>query len=225
MAKQDKLSERQESIMSYIAQSLQKNSRPPTIREIVEATDITSTSVVSYNLGKLEEKGYLARTKDVSRGIQLTEKAQEAFATFRTAIASMIRIPLMGDIVASEPVQLGHDDFASYDEEDAVEVSTSLLPDKNVDSLFALRVRGNSMIDAMVSDRDIVIMKQAKEARNGDMVAVWLPQSGDMTLKYFFSEGDRVRLQPANPTMEPIYVHAANVEIQGKVMMVVRQTA
>lgn len=225
MAKQDKLSERQESIMSYIAQSLQKNSRPPTIREIVEATDITSTSVVSYNLGKLEEKGYVARTKDVSRGIQLTEKAQQAFATLRTTIASMIRIPLMGDIVASEPVQLGHDDFATYDEEDAVEVSTSLLPDKNVDSLFALRVRGNSMIDAMVSDRDIVIMKQAKEARNGDMVAVWLPQSGEMTLKYFFSEGDRVRLQPANPTMEPIYVHAANVEIQGKVMMVVRQTA
>jgi repressor LexA len=225
MAKQDKLSERQESIMSYIAQSLQKNSRPPTIREIVEATDITSTSVVSYNLGKLEEKGYVARTKDVSRGIQLTEKAQQAYATLRTTIASMIRIPLMGDIVASEPVQLGHDDFATYDEEDAVEVSTSLLPDKNVDSLFALRVRGNSMIDAMVSDRDIVIMKQAKEARNGDMVAVWLPQSGEMTLKYFFSEGDRVRLQPANPTMEPIYVHAANVEIQGKVMMVVRQTA
>jgi repressor LexA len=90
--------------------------------------------------------------------------------------------------------------------------------------LFALRVRGNSMIDAMVNDNDIVIMQQAQQADNGDMVAVWLPLESEMTLKYFYREGDQVRLQPANPTMEPIYMHPAQVEVQGKVMMVMRQT-
>ena len=77
----------------------------------------------------------------------------------------------------------------------------------------------------MVNDNDIVIMEPAHEAKNGEMVAVWLPQDQEMTLKHFYHEGEEIRLQPANPTMEPIYVHASNVEVQGKVVMVVRQTA
>ena len=93
------------------------------------------------------------------------------------------------------------------------------------DDLFALRVSGDSMIDAMVNDGDIVIMRQENDARNGDMVAVWLSDD-TTTLKYFYREPDnRVRLQPANPTMEPIYVECEDVQVQGKVMMVLRQTA
>jgi repressor LexA len=87
-----------------------------------------------------------------------------------------------------------------------------------------LRVSGDSMIDAMVNDGDIVIMRKENDARNGDMVAVWLSDD-TTTLKYFFREGDQIRLQPANPTMEPIYVDPGEVQVQGKVMMVLRQTA
>jgi repressor LexA len=95
----------------------------------------------------------------------------------------------------------------------------------STEGLFALTVSGDSMIDAMVNDGDIVIMRQQNTAHNGDMVAVWLSPGDTTTLKYFYNEGDRVRLQPANPTMEPIYMSPEQVQVQGKVMMVLRQTA
>lgn len=227
MANRDKLSQRQQNILKYIWEYWRESSRPPTIREIGHAVNISSTSVVNYNLNRLEEKGFVEREAEVSRGLKLTEKAMSLFDAARSVIhgaVEMVRIPLLGDIVAGEPVQLGNEDFSTYDEEDAINVSTSLLPAK-ADSLFALRVRGNSMIDAMVNNDDIVIMQPVQEVNDGDMVAVWLPLDGEMTLKYFYHEGDQVRLQPANPTMEPIYVKASNVEVQARVMMVMRQTA
>ena len=170
----------------------------------------------------------------MSRGLRLTEKAdafshvasqtlQNTTATVRQVMEKLVRIPLAGTIVASKPVEVGHDGFGVYDEDDAVELSSSMLPDRT-EGLFALRVSGDSMIDAMVNDGDIVIMRQQNEARNGDMVAVWL--TGDTTtLKYFYNEGNRIRLQPANPTMQPIFVAPGDVQVQGKVMMVLRQTA
>jgi repressor LexA len=106
-----------------------------------------------------------------------------------------------------------------------VDVASSLLPSAEKGAkLFALEVQGDSMIDAMVYEGDIVILKPAHEARNGDMVAVWLTDRDETTLKYFYKEKDRVRLQPANPTMLPIYIDDPSiVEIQGKVVMVIRQ--
>lgn len=233
MAKKDKLSPRQESILAYIWDYMNEHKRPPTIREIGRAVKISSTSVVNYNLNKLTEKGLVKREQEVSRGINLTEKGMGLLGKVQTAVASaadavvdrFIRIPMVGDIVASEPLEVGHDGFAAFDDEDALEISATMLPDRlKIDNLFALRVNGDSMIDAMVADGDIVIMKQQAEARNGDMVAVWLPNDGTTTLKYFHNEGSRVRLQPANPTMDPIYVDPTNVQVQGKVVMVVRQT-
>lgn len=224
----DNLSRRQQNILKYVWEYWRESGRPPTIREIGSAVNISSTSVVNYNLNKLEEKGFLEREAEVSRGLKLTEKALALYETARDAVlraTDLVRIPLAGDIVAGEPVQLGNEDFATYDEEDAIDISADMLPASTADSLFALRVRGNSMIDAMVNDNDIVIMEPAREANNGDMVAVWLPLDGEMTLKYFYRDGDRIRLQPANPTMEPIYVNPHNIEVQGKVMMVLRQTA
>jgi repressor LexA len=100
-----------------------------------------------------------------------------------------------------------------------------MIPGGKKDGLFALKVSGESMIDAMVNDGDIVIMRQQEMAQNGDMVAVWLNSSDTTTLKHFYHEGDQIRLQPANPTMEPIYVEPSDVRVQGKVMMVLRQTA
>lgn len=227
MANRDKLSTRQQNILQYIWDYWNEAGRPPTIREIGSAVNISSTSVVNYNLNKLEERGYVEREAEVSRGLKLTDQALRLFDSARTAIreaTDLLRIPLMGDIVAGEPVHLGNEDFSTYDEEDAIDVSSTMLPGR-AENLFALRVRGNSMIDAMVNDNDIVIMRPVTEANNGEMVAVWLPIDGEMTLKYFYKEGDRVRLQPANPTMDPIYVHPSNVEVQAKVMMVMRQTA
>ncbi|HNS40743.1 MAG TPA: S24 family peptidase, partial [Promineifilum sp.] len=141
----------------------------------------------------------------------------------REAIDRLIKVRLVGDIVAGRPVMTGNDSFSTYDEEDIIELSPSMLREKPED-LFALRVRGDSMIDAMVNDGDIVIMKQQFEARNGEMVAVWL-RNDTTTLKYFFNEGKRIRLQPANPTMDAIYVDPAEVQVQGRVLMVLRQTA
>ncbi len=218
------LSERQQKMLNFIHKYIGENGRPPTIREIGGAVDISSTSVVNYNLTRLKEKGLLERDAEVSRGLRLTDKALEFFGDVRDALdevaTNLLRLPLIGNIVASEPLVAMQD---AYDYEDVVEVSATMLPGKT-DDLYALRVSGDSMIDAMVSDGDIVIVRAAQEARNGDMVAA-LVDNDTMTLKHFYHEGSRVRLQPANPTMDPIYVDADRVEVQGKVMMVLRQTA
>jgi repressor LexA len=102
-----------------------------------------------------------------------------------------------------------------------------MLPAKKMDGLYALEVQGDSMIDAMVNDGDIVIMRRLDsnaEAKNGEMVAVWLPERDETTLKYFYKEKDGYRLQPANPTMQPILIKKEErLEIKGKVVMVIRQ--
>jgi repressor LexA len=228
MPKKNELSDRQKKILLYMDEYMDSHNRPPTIREIGAATDISSTSVVNYNLTKLTDKGFVKREAEVSRGLTLTEQALEYLGktveAMRNQFENMLRIPLMGDIVASEPVETGHDSFANYSDEDVLEISIAMLPETSRrDELFALRVNGDSMIDAMVNDGDYVIMRSQTEAKNGDMVAVWLTNDGTTTLKHFFNEGDRIRLQPANPTMEPIYVEPQNVQVQGRVVMVVRQ--
>ncbi|HSG17946.1 MAG TPA: transcriptional repressor LexA [Anaerolineae bacterium] len=220
VSKKLQMSKRQQRMLKYISEYIQDAGRPPTIREIGTAAEISSTSVVNYNLTKLAEKGYIDRDAEVSRGLRLTEKARQLYGAAEEAIDRFVRVPLLGNIVASEPVEV----FDSYDEEDAIELSRTLLDDKEPDDLFALRVSGDSMIDAMVNDGDIVIMRQQETARDGDMVAIWLTPDDTTTLKYFYSEGDRVRLQPANPTMDPIYVKPDDVLVQGKVMMVLRNT-
>ncbi|GJM39846.1 MAG: LexA repressor [Ardenticatenaceae bacterium] len=228
------LSERQKNILTYIQQYVAEFGRPPTIREIGKAVDISSTSVVNYNLTKLNERGLLERDSDVSRGLRLTEKAAESSGQVveainkvvekvNTAVANMLRVPLVGNIVAGSPIEVGNGDFSVYDDEDAIELSSSMIPGRN-DDLYALRVSGDSMIDAMVNDGDIVIMRPEYDVRNGDMVACWLSDD-TTTLKYYYQEGNRVRLQPANPTMDPIFVDREDVQVQGKVMMVLRQTA
>jgi repressor LexA len=221
------LSERQKNILNYIWEYMTEHSRPPTIREIGKAAKISSTSVVNYNLTKLKEKGLLDRDAEVSRGLRLTEKALAKYDLARQAaseaVANLVKIPLLGNIVAGSPIEVGNSDFSTYDEDDAIELSTTMLKG-SADDLFALRVSGDSMIDAMVNDGDIVVMRQENTARNGDMVAVWLSDD-TTTLKYFYYDGDQIRLEPANPTMEPIFVAPSEVQVQGKVMMVLRQTA
>jgi repressor LexA len=140
-------------------------------------------------------------------------------------VEDVLRIPVLGRIVAGSPMPIPASDFSYYDAETMVDVARSLLPVRErTNELFALEVQGNSMIDAMVNDGDIVIMRRANEARNGEMVAIWLNDRDETTLKYFYKENGKVRLQPANPTMQPIIIDdPATVEIQGKVVMVIRQ--
>ena len=125
-------------------------------------------------------------------------------------------VPLYGVIGASLPTTTFTDVAA-----EALVLTRDIVPEQ--DGLFALKVRGNSMIDAMVNDGDVVVMKRQSIAKNGDMVAARLIDRDEMTLKYFYREPSRVRLQPANPSLGPIYTHPANIEIQGRVVAVIRQ--
>jgi repressor LexA len=213
-----KLSERQRRMLGFIESFGVENGYPPSIREIGKAVGISSTSVVNYNLNRLVDGGYLDRDQNVSRGIRLTEKVTRA----AKQIADVIRIPKVGRIFASEPVPLPGTDSAIFSPDEAIEITRDLL--STSEGLFALEVKGDSMIDAMVSDGDVVVMKREPEWRNGDMVAVWLREREETTLKHIYREGDKVRLQPANPTMESIMIdNPETLEVQGKVVLVVRQ--
>lgn len=218
------LSERHIRVLEFLTRYQHENRRPPSIREIGDAAQISSTSVVNYYLEQLEKMGYIERDGRVSRGLRLTDKVNEVVQV----INDLMRVPVMGRIVASAPMPVPASDFSYYDVETSVEIATSLLPapDKNK-QLFALEVDGDSMIDAMVNDGDYVIMKPVAsnaEVRNGEMVAVWLPNRDETTLKYFYKERDGYRLQPANPTMQPIMIDKEEpLEIKGKVVMVIRK--
>lgn len=220
----DNLSTRQKKILDFIEKFINEHGYPPTIREIGEAVGIASTSVVNYNLNKLVERGHIEREPEVSRGLRLAGFSGSSELPVGYADpASLVQVPLVGKIAASAPVPLPGEDFGYYyDRDDLIEVPQSMLSKSHREELFALRVTGDSMIDAMVADGDIVILKRQQIARNGDMVAVWLSERGETTLKKYYLEGKRVRLQPANPTMDPIYVDAEQVNIQGRVMAILR---
>jgi len=231
------LSERQKRILEVLERFQTQNGYPPSIREICDKTNITSTSVVNYYLNQLEETGYIERDGRVSRGIRLVKPLSEITGAasaalkqtaqaVRETVEELLHVPVVGRIVAGEPVPVPASDFSYYDADSMVDVARSLLParEKTAEDLFALEVQGDSMIDAMVNDGDIVIMKPANQARNGEMVAVWLNDRDETTLKYFYLENGKVRLQPANPTMQAIMIDDPSVvHVQGKVVMVIRQ--
>ena len=223
------LGERHKKILKVLDDFQNNVGYPPSIREIGNRTNIPSTSMVTYYLKQLEEMGYIERDRNVSRGIRLLKPFSEAGSTairnFQDAVKDILQIPVLGRIVASEPVPVPPSDFSYFDPESMVDIASSLLPNhEKSNDLFALEVQGNSMIDAMVFDGDIVVMKPIPTAENGELVAVWLNDRDETTLKYFYLEGGRVRLQPANPNMKPIYIEdPSTVKIQGKVIMVIRQ--
>jgi len=208
------LSERQKRIIKFLGEYVEENGYPPSIREIGAAAGISSTSVVSYNLKRLEEKGYISRDREISRGLKLATLGRQM------APQALVRIPLLGRIVAGEPIPVPGSDFALMGDE-TVELTRDILGDP--EGLYALQVQGDSMIDALINDGDIVVMRHQQKVENGEMAAVWLKENEEVTLKRFYDEGAQVRLQPANPTMRPIYVNPRQVEVQGKVVMVVRQ--
>jgi repressor LexA len=215
------LSPRQKQILVYIESFVSRRGYPPTIREIqghlkpAASGKPVSTSVVDYNLNILEDRNLIRRNRHISRGIEVVNAPRGS----RTTVA----IPLVGQIAAGAPIAVP-DDLAEGEFAENIELGADLLPPRS-DDLFALRVKGQSMIDAFINDGDIVVLRHAAHADNGDTVAVWLKDQKETTLKRFYHEGDRIRLQPANETMEPIYTTPDNVEIQGRLVSVHRTVA
>jgi repressor LexA len=199
------LSTRQKRILEFVKQYISINGYPPTCEEIRAGLQLRSTSMIHRELAAIEEAGHLQRTPAVPRGLRLSEKPEDG----------VFSVPFLGIIAAGAPIGFG----------DPVYEALTLTSDvvRQQEGLFALRVKGDSMIDALVNDGDIVVMKRQGEARNGDMVAVRLLDRDETTLKHFFRENGHVRLQPANPTLEPIYVHPSQVQVQGRVVAIVRQ--
>ena len=229
------LSKRHKKVLRFLEKFQADNGYSPSIREIGKAIDVQSTSLVDYYLKQLEDKEYISREQHISRSICLLKPLEEGktvadtiadgFQRAANAVDELLSIPIMGRIVASEPLPMPGTDVSYFDPESSIEIARSLLPRReNPDDLFALEVQGDSMIDAMVNDGDIVIMKRAVQADNGEMVAVWLDGKDETTLKYFYKESGGIRLQPANPNMGPIFVDdPSNLRIMGKVVMVIRQ--
>ncbi|MHB0868537.1 MAG: transcriptional repressor LexA [Chloroflexota bacterium] len=205
------LSERQRRTLDFIARFQQRHGYPPTIREIGQEVGISSTSVVDYNLRSLERQGYLRRDRDVSRGLELT-----AVAAPRRAQGS-ISVPVMGRIAAGEPIE------ALQGHREELEVSAQLCDQ----GCYALRVKGKSMIEDLIDDGDLVVVRPQESADDGDIVVALLTdgptQEGRATLKRLYRERERIRLQPANSTMGPIYVDPEGLRVQGKVVAVIRQ--
>lgn len=204
--------ERRQRILQFIQQYVEAHGRPPTIREIQLGLGISSTSIVDHHMRALERAGLVRRERGISRGISV------AYQLWNQA---MLQVPLVGQIAAGEPIWVP-DDAPVGSMAESVAVDPSLLP-RDKSGLFALRVKGHSMVDALIDDGDVVILRRQSVAENGDMVAVWLKSEGETTLKRLYREGPRVRLQPANITMAPIYTDAENVEILGKVVAVIRR--
>ena len=215
MTTRKKLPERRRRILEFVQEFYSENGIPPTVRDIQQACEISSTSVVDYNLRQLEEAGYLNRRREVARGIELLDKDGGP-------VSNAPRVQIVGSIAAGQPLPVFSSEGSVASEEfDTVEISPDI--PRRHGKLFALTVRGTSMIDALIDDGDVVVIKPAHEAVNGEMVVAWLKAEEEATLKKFYREGDQVRLQPANSTMSPIFCPADNVEVRGKVVTVLRK--
>ena len=207
------LSPKQGRILQFIRKFIDSRGYPPTVRDILSGCKISSTSVVAYNLTRLEAAGHIRRHADISRGIELVSN--------RPGNRSTVTIPVIGEIAAGEPIPVPDSDVWETMATEELAVTEDLT--RNKQKVYALRVKGNSMIDALIKDGDIVVMEYVTSADNGDMVAAWLKAEKEVTLKRLFKENNRIRLEPANSQVQPIYTAPDNVEVQGKVITVIRQ--
>lgn len=211
-----KLSDKQSRILRFLNSFISENGYPPAIRDIQAGCGISSTSVVDYNLNILEKEGYIQRRAEVSRGIIMVNKRPDSEST--------ISVPVIGLIAAGKPIPVPTPDTWDVTAaSETLEIPRELT--RNRENVYALRVKGTSMVDALINDGDIVLMQYVNSIENGEMAAVWLKENKEATLKKVYVESDHVRLQPANSEMQPIYADYDNVEIQGKIIAVLRQVA
>jgi repressor LexA len=198
-------------ILDAIADLTSRNGRPPTNRELGEYLGGKSTGHIDYHLRILKDQGKILHDAKKSRGISIAGGVE------RTALPPRGRqVPVVGTIAAGRPIEavLERDQYVT-------------VPGVSDENLFALRVRGKSMIEDLIDDGDIVVCRRQSNANNGDTVVALITngptESGEATLKRFYQEPDRVRLEPRNPNMQPIFLRPDEVLIQGKVVTVIRE--
>ena len=196
---------RQRQVLNFINQYIQKWGYAPTLKEIAKALGIVSPATICEQLLVLEEKGVLKRVRGKSRGIEISPK-------YRQETKNEISLPLLGFIAAGKPLEPYTDPNATFS------VPQALVSGKK--RAFVLQVKGDSMIEEGILDGDYVVIEEQEDAKNGDLVVALL-ENGFATLKRFFKEATRVRLEPANSKMAPIF--AKNVKIQGKVVGLIRR--
>jgi repressor LexA len=202
------LTTRQQEIWQFLAEYVDAHGYPPTVREIGDAVGLASPSTVHAHLANLERAGLLRRDPTKPRALELVGREREA----RSADAALPKLPLLGQIAAGGPL------LADQNVEDELAVPESLRGD------FLLRVKGDSMVEAGILDGDIVVVRRAQDARNGDVVVALAgddESADEATVKTFYREKGRIRLQPENAALEPIY--AEHVQIIGKVVGVFRE--
>jgi repressor LexA len=202
------ISATRERILQFIRDFYDKRGYAPTVRDIVKGCSLSSTAVVQHHLNVLEQEGHIHRDPEVFRSIQLADRK------------NIVSVPLLGTIAAGEPIPVPTAETWTSRALEILELSDELTQGKRV---YALRVKGVSMVDALIDDGDIVLMEPVTTADNGDMVAIWLKDEQEVTLKRIYLEPGRVCLRPANRLMAPIYHHPENVEIQGRVIGVLRK--
>jgi repressor LexA len=198
-------------ILEAISDLSERTGRPPTNREIGDHLGGKSTGHIDYHLRILKEQGKILHESKKSRGISLAASLEPEMLPVRSR-----RVPVMGTIAAGRPIE------AMLDPDDYVTV-----PGVTEDNLFALRVRGKSMIEDLIDDGDIVVCRRQSTADNGDTVVALITsgpsEAGEATLKRFYKEPSRVRLEPRNVSMAPIFVNPEDLTIQGKVVTVIRE--
>ena len=208
-------------MLQFIVEFLDEQGYPPTVRDIQKACDVSSTSVVDYNLNILQREGHIRRSPDISRGIEVPAHVWRD--------RDIAVVPVLGYIAAGQPIPVpSSEGWGQVEPVDTLEVSHAMLGGtklRGAVDLYALRVRGTSMIDALIDDGDVVIIRPVAEVRDGEMVVAWLKKEKEATLKRLYKEGGRIRLQPANSQMQPIFVSPDNLEVQGKVVAVFRSLA
>jgi repressor LexA len=199
---------RQRQILDYISQYIQRNGYSPTLQEIAKALGVSSLATVHEHLEAMAKKGVIKRFEGSVRGIEILDKS----VAERNTSAASVELPVLGFIAAGQPIEPFTDPNATF------AVPPSMASTKK--RCFVLQVKGDSMIEAGIFDRDYVVVEQCEQARDGEVVVALL-DNGFATLKRYFKESTRVRLEPANSTMSPIFV--TKVRIQGKVVGVIRK--
>ncbi|MGN0286774.1 MAG: transcriptional repressor LexA [Atopobiaceae bacterium] len=211
----DKLSKRQQSIYDYICTYTRDHGYPPSVREIGAAVGLASPSTVHMHLKSLEEKGYIHRDSKKPRTIEVVEDSESEQSSTplvnvtQNVDGNTITLPVVGRVAAGVPI------LAEQNVEEVMSLPTSVVGDS---SSFVLRVHGQSMINAGILDGDYIVVKEEHDAHNGEIVVALIDDSA--TVKTFYREKDRIRLQPENDTMEPIY--ADNPVILGRVTALIR---
>jgi repressor LexA len=208
--------ERKRRILEFVAATLRERGYPPSVREIAEAVGLASTSAVHHHLRALEREGYLERGASQSRALRLTPTAAIMLGLASELVPQSIAaeahvLPIVGEIAAGGPIE------AYQEVSETMPVPEFLAPSGDA---YLLRVRGDSMIEAHITDGDYVVIKPQQTARNGDIVVAQVEENA-VTLKRFFREQGRIRLQPANPAYPPQFYD--EVRIQGKLIGVIRR--